>query len=83
VRVVHVPTWVWTSVRKIVWHPLMQITGTAIAPQLFWRFTLIVDHGFWLDTSKLQALRETAPMALDDGLLQMIASAASELTRLM
>ena len=61
VRIVRVPNWVWASVRRIAWHPLVQFTGAAIAPQLFWRFTLIIDHGFWLDTTKLQSLWRRSP----------------------
>ena len=82
-RVVRVPQWVWTSVRRIAWHPVVQLTGSTIAPQLFWRFTLIIDNSFWVDTTKLQSLWQKAPIALDDGLLQMMASVANEIARLM
>ena len=67
------PAWLWKVVRTATWIPLVRWIGTAVAPVAFWRFTLIVDDGFWVDASKMLAIFPDAPIDLDAGLRDMLA----------
>lgn len=66
------PDWFWQVVRRATWNPLVQRVGLAVAPLLFWRFSLIVDDGFWVDPGKVQAVFSEAPVDLDAGLHEML-----------
>ena len=68
----HPPAWIWRAVRALTWHPLVRRVGMAVAPVLFWRFTLIVDDGFWVDPAKMQSVFHEVPIDLDTGLHEML-----------
>jgi nucleoside-diphosphate-sugar epimerase len=68
----HPPRWVWTAVRALAWNPVVRRVGMAVAPVLFWRFTLIVDDGFWVDPAKMQSVFRDMPIDLDTGLHEML-----------
>jgi nucleoside-diphosphate-sugar epimerase len=66
------PRWFWNAIRTLTWNPLVRHVGMAVAPVLFWRFTLIVDDGFWVDPSKMQSVFHEMPVDLDAGLHEML-----------
>lgn len=66
------PDWFWRAVRRTTWNPVVQRIGLAVAPLLFWRFSLIVDDGFWVDPGKVQAVFSEVPVDLDAGLHEML-----------
>jgi hypothetical protein len=71
--VYHPPDWFWRAVRRATWNPVVQRVGLAVAPLLFWRFSLIVDDGFWVDAEKVQSVFSDVPVDLDAGLHEMLA----------
>jgi nucleoside-diphosphate-sugar epimerase len=81
VRVLRMPDWSWAIVRRLTWQPVVRLAASALAPQLFWRFSLIVDHSFWLDTTKLRSVWHQAPKDLDAGLVEMLTALAQEVSR--
>jgi nucleoside-diphosphate-sugar epimerase len=72
--VVQLPNGVWSSVRTVIWNPAVRVACDALASQMFWRFSLLVDDAFWLDTHKMQTVWTRVPIDLDAGLSQMLSS---------
>lgn len=81
-RSVELPSWVWRLARRVTWLPVTQAAASLFAAQAYWRFSLLVDNAFWLDTSKLQKIWTTAPMELDAGLTDMVGTFFEIVTRL-
>jgi nucleoside-diphosphate-sugar epimerase len=69
---VRVPRWAWDLTRTIAWTRSMQLLGAVVAQTTFWRLTLMIDDGFWFDTSKLQGIWTEAPKDLAEGLVEML-----------
>jgi nucleoside-diphosphate-sugar epimerase len=78
----HPPEWVWRAVRAVTWNPVVARVGMAVAPLLFWRFSLIVDDGFWVDASKMQSVFPDVPTDLDSGLSEMLMRFTDLISRL-
>jgi nucleoside-diphosphate-sugar epimerase len=76
------PRWVWSAVRALTWNPVVSRVGMAVAPLLFWRFSLIVDDGFWVDASKMQSVFPDATVDLDSGLSDMLMRFTDLISRL-
>jgi UDP-glucose 4-epimerase len=76
------PSWMWNVARSVVWWPGIQFAASFVAAQMYWRFTLLIDNVFWLDTRKLQTIWTKAPMDLDAGLMDMISALVELVTRL-
>lgn len=74
VRVISLPPWLWSTIRHGVWNGAAKALVPAKAEQFYWRVTLIVDHGFWFDTTKLQRVWPGPYRDLDDGIREMLAS---------
>jgi nucleoside-diphosphate-sugar epimerase len=74
IRPLPAPPIAWAAVRSLMWNPVIRAAGSTVAAQSFWRFTLLVDHAFWFDTTKMQGIWTQPPIDLDAGLLQMLTS---------
>jgi nucleoside-diphosphate-sugar epimerase len=74
VRVMKLPSWMWSTIRHGVWSGAARAIVPASAEQFYWRVTLIVDHGFWFDTAKLQRAWPGPYRDLDEGIREMLAS---------
>ena len=66
------PNWFWRVGRSIAWSRACQSVLSAVASTTLWRLTLILDDGFWFDTTKLQGVWNQAPKDLVEGLLEML-----------
>jgi UDP-glucose 4-epimerase len=75
------PSWLWGVARRVAWWPGIQFAASFIAGQMYWRFTLLIDNVFWLDTRKLQTIWTRAPMDLDAGLTDMISALVEIVTK--
>ncbi len=72
VQAIHLPGWVWAISRVVVCSPsLFALTSSSRRLDL-WRVSLIVDHGFWFDTAKLQKVWNAPPKDLGEGLREML-----------
>lgn len=69
---VRLPVWAWKLGRAVAWSRSVQLAGAVLAQTTFWRLTLMVDDGFWFDTTKLQAVWTDAPKDLLEGLAEMV-----------
>lgn len=65
----NLPAWVWRIPRAIVWNPIVQ--ASPFAHVMFWRLTLMLDDGFWFDTTKFQSIWTERMIGLDEGLIRM------------
>ncbi|MEO8071278.1 MAG: NAD(P)-dependent oxidoreductase, partial [Acidobacteriota bacterium] len=83
VDVVALPPWIWSATRALTWNPLVRAACGAVAPTLFWRFSLLIDDGFWMDGARLNALLEMAPVSLDAGLVSMLSKVATVAQQLL
>ncbi len=54
VRPIDLPGWMWAIARWLAWNRLARAVMPPFARIPFWQFRLMVDHGFWFDTSKLR-----------------------------
>ena len=81
-RIVALPSWVWRLARRVTWLPVTQTAASLFAAQAYWRFSLLVDNAFWLDTRKLQQIWTGAPKELDAGLTDMIGTFIEIVTKL-
>jgi UDP-N-acetyl-alpha-D-quinovosamine dehydrogenase len=81
-KTVALPSWVWRLARRVTWLPVTQAAASLFAAQAYWRFTLLVDNAFWLDTRKLQKIWTAAPLELDAGLTDMIGTFFEIVTKL-
>ena len=81
-KVVSLPAWLWGAVQRLCWHPTVRFGATLIAARAFWRFTLLVDNAFWLNTSKLQSVWMESSVDVDLGLTNMVATILETITRL-
>lgn len=68
VRPVRLPEWTWSAVRTLTWLPLVKAMVPKSHELAFWRLTLIIDHGFWFETSKFQSVWKAPLIDLDAGL---------------
>jgi UDP-glucose 4-epimerase len=67
-RRVQIPNWVWRFTRAVACNPVVYKLTPEFARQRLWRLSLIVDDGFWFDTSKLQKFSSRTPRRLAEGL---------------
>ncbi len=56
VRPIDLPAWMWSIARWLAWNRLARAIMPSFARIPFWQFRLMVDHGFWFDTSKLRRI---------------------------
>jgi nucleoside-diphosphate-sugar epimerase len=82
VDAVVLPAWIWSLVRRLIWHPAVTAIGSAISACTFWRFSLLVDHAFWIDTTKLQSVWKHHTVTLDAGVAEMVVTLIEIGTRL-
>jgi UDP-N-acetyl-alpha-D-quinovosamine dehydrogenase len=81
-RALALPPWAWTLVRRVTWFPALQAIASLVAARDYWRFSLLIDNVFWLDTRKLQLIWTEAPVELDAGLTELVTSLINVATRL-
>ena len=81
-RAVALPAWAWTLARRLTWFPAMQAVAALVGARVYWRFSLLIDNVFWLDTTKLQVIWTEAPIELDAGLADLVATLVNVITRL-
>lgn len=79
---VHLPRWVWRFGRTVAWNRAAQLFIAPLAQTIFWRFSLLVDDGFWFDTAKLQAIWLEPLVGLDEGLIRLLATLIEQSNRL-
>lgn len=70
IRVVDVPFFVWSFLRWIAWNRMIRALIPRFATVMFWRLSLIVDHGFWFDTRKLRSVYTRPLLDLTAGLAE-------------
>jgi UDP-glucose 4-epimerase len=71
VEPIRVPCWLWAVTRALVCSPVIYALTPRTARLSLWRLSLIVDHGCWFDTSKLQSLGPRKLKTLGEGLAGM------------
>ncbi len=76
VRPIALPRALWSTLKGVTWNGLVKRAVPPPARLLYWRLSLIIDDGFWYDTSKLQSVWTTPPIDLDAGIRQMLAARA-------
>ena len=81
-RAVALPAWAWTLAQRVTWLPAMRAVAALVGARVYWRFSLLIDNVFWLDTSKLQVIWTVAPIELDAGLADLVATFVNVITRL-
>jgi UDP-glucose 4-epimerase len=81
-RTLVLPAWIWSGVRRVMWWPGVQFAASLVAARAVWRFSLLIDNVFWLDTRKLQTMWTKTPMELDAGVADMIAALVEVMTKL-
>ncbi len=74
VATLRIPGWIWRVVRAVACNPVLYALTPHRARLRLWRLSLIVDHGFWYDTSKLQRVWTREPRRLSEGLAGMFGS---------
>jgi UDP-glucose 4-epimerase len=72
VSIIHLPDWLWSIGRRLVWNRPLQLLVSSVAQTTAWRLTLIVDDGFWFDTQKLQRIWTYPLKDLGEGLAEML-----------
>jgi nucleoside-diphosphate-sugar epimerase len=72
VSVIHLPDWMWSVGRRLVWNPTFQLLISIVAQTTAWRLTLLIDDGFWFDTAKLQSIWHSPTKDLVEGLAEML-----------
>jgi nucleoside-diphosphate-sugar epimerase len=72
-RPIRVPAVVWRVARRLVCSRAFQ-SLTPVAQLALWRLSLIVDDGFWCDTSKLQSVWNGPFKPLPEGVADMLAA---------
>jgi nucleoside-diphosphate-sugar epimerase len=72
VSIIHVPGWLWSIGRRLVWNRSLQLLVSSVAKTTAWRLTLIIDDGFWFDTRKLQRIWTYPLKDLGEGLAEML-----------
>lgn len=73
VRPIDPPGWVWSALRRLVWSRAASALMPPFARVSYWRFSLIVDDGFWFDTRKLRRVYRGPLIELDEGLRRTMA----------
>jgi nucleoside-diphosphate-sugar epimerase len=72
VQPISLPPWVWSMSRMLACSPIVFALTPSANRLSLWRLSLIVDHGFWFDTTKLQQVWNTPPRDLREGLAEML-----------
>jgi nucleoside-diphosphate-sugar epimerase len=75
-RPIRLPRAAWTAIRTIVWSRLVARAVPRAAQVTYWRLSLIVDDGFWCDSSKLRAIYREPVVPLGEGVRRTIGGAA-------
>lgn len=81
-RPIALPVWMWRGIRRFIWLRGVQSVASLVAAQTLWRFSLLIDDAFWLDTRKLRTVWTQAPIELDAGVNDMVATIMELITRL-
>jgi UDP-glucose 4-epimerase len=74
VRPIRLPAWLWSAIRRVLWSRPVRAVIPKSAALIYWRLSLIVDHGFWYDTRKLQSVWTRAPRDVDEAIGEMLAA---------
>ncbi len=74
VRPITLPNWMWSAIRGVIWSGPVRALTPKSAALVYWRLSLIVDHGFWYDTRKLQSVWNTPPRDVDASIREMLAA---------
>ena len=74
VRPITLPGWMWSAMRSVVWSAPVRALVPKSAALVYWRLSLIIDHGFWFDTRKLQAVWPKAPRDVAAAITEMLAA---------
>jgi nucleoside-diphosphate-sugar epimerase len=67
-RPVRIPGFTWSTMRRVVWSPVL---GAMVPRRLhvtYWRLTLVVDDGFWYDARKFLSQNRLPLVKLPEGL---------------
>ncbi len=72
VRPIRLPPAVWRALRAIVWNPVVRRAVPRAVFLAYWRFSLIIDDGFWCDPAKLLALYNDPVVLMLEGLRRTI-----------
>jgi nucleoside-diphosphate-sugar epimerase len=72
VRPLSLPGWAWEMARAAACSRIVYALTPRPMKIALWRLSLIVDHGFWFDTRKLQAVWKEPPKDLTEGLAEML-----------
>jgi len=72
VRPIKLPNWMWALIRGVVWSAPVRTLVPKSAALVYWRLSLIVDHGFWYDTRKLQSVWTRPPRDVDAAIGEML-----------
>jgi nucleoside-diphosphate-sugar epimerase len=71
VSAINPPAWIWSIARVLTSSAWISALAPSPLRLELWRASLIVDHGFWFDTSKLQSAWAAPFRPLEAGLTQM------------
>ena len=74
VRPIVLPNWMWSAIRSVIWSAPVRALTPKSAALVYWRLSLIVDHGFWYDTRKLQSVWAKPPRDVDAAIGEMQAA---------
>jgi len=74
VRPITLPGWLWSAIRGATWSAPVRALVPKSAALVYWRLSLIVDHGFWFDTRKLQSVWSKPPRDVDAAIREMLAA---------
>jgi UDP-glucose 4-epimerase len=69
-RPIRLPGWTWSALRAISLNQTLASLMPRALGVWFWRLSLLVDDGFWVDAAKFDAAAGPRPRALDEGLRQ-------------
>jgi UDP-glucose 4-epimerase len=74
VNPIALPNWMWSAIRGVIWSAPVRALTPKSAALVYWRLSLIVDHGFWYDTRKLQSVWAKPPRDVDEAIADMLAA---------
>jgi nucleoside-diphosphate-sugar epimerase len=67
-RSIDVPPRIWRAARTVAWSPHAARVVPPAARVWFWRLSLVISDGFWLDTRKFRSVYPRAMKTLREGL---------------
>jgi len=72
IKPVAIPPVLLGTTRWIVWSAAVQKSAPGFLRVPLWRLSLMIDDGFWFDTSKFRNVYRQRPRTLDEGLVGLL-----------